>query len=60
MKHGTVLNVHTVADTDRVYISAENCIEPNTAILSHYYIADDGCIVGQITIFTDLRSKPSY
>ena len=60
MKYGTVLNVHTVADTDGVYISPKYCIEPYAAIISHYYIADDGGIVGQITILTDLRSKPSY
>ena len=60
MKYGTVLNVHTDADTDGVYISPKYCIEPYAAILSHYYIADDGGIVGQKTVFSEFRSKTSY
>ena len=47
MKHGAVLNVHTVADADGIYISSKYCIEPYAAIPSHYYIADDGGIVGR-------------
>ena len=59
VEYGAVLDVHPVADADGVHISPEYGIEPYATVFSHYYIADNGGVVGQITVFTDLRSKSS-
>jgi hypothetical protein len=38
-------------------ISTYNRVEPNTAVVAHYNIADNGCIFGYESIFTDGRGN---
>lgn len=59
MEYGAVLDVHSVADADGVHIAPKYGIEPYATVSSHYYVANNRGVVGQITVFADLRSKSS-
>jgi hypothetical protein len=59
MQYAAVLYVYTVADTDGIDIATQYSVEPNTAIVADDYIANDGCIIGEIAILADNGIKAS-
>src|SRR6185437_981143 len=52
MDDDTILDIHFVADADAVDISADDCVEPDAAVVAHLHIAHDGCIRCDKTIFS--------
>ena len=60
MQHAPVLDIYPVPDAYGVDISSQDRVEPDTAIVSQYDIANDCGIVGKETIVPYLRSKSSY
>ena len=59
MKHASVLDVYSVTNADRVHVATKNGIEPNAAIFPDGYIAYDGSVFGQVSVFSNLRSETS-
>ena len=51
---GTVLHVSAVAYSDWCYVATHDGIEPNTALVTHRDITDDGCILTEITVLAPL------
>ena len=51
----SVLNIYFVSYFNIVYITTNYRIEPYTAVVTHYHIADNCGIGGNKTIFTQLR-----
>ena len=43
---GPVLYIDLMAHTNKIYIAPQNCIEPDTAIVSHHHIAYHGRVGG--------------
>ena len=50
MDAGTVLHIGAVADGDGCHVAAYDGIEPDTALVTHRDITDDGCILAEITV----------
>ncbi|GAB2665912.1 hypothetical protein GCM10027036_19290 [Flavihumibacter cheonanensis] len=55
MQHSTVLYIDFVTNANTVNISAYNCIEPDTALISHNYITYNSGIRGNKAILAELR-----
>jgi hypothetical protein len=51
---GSVLYVYFVSDANKVHVTSHHGIKPNTAIVTHHYIADYSGIGSNETIFTEL------
>ena len=51
MQYRAILDVYFIADADTVDVSADDCVEPYAAIISHDHIADDGGVGGDETVF---------
>ena len=47
---GSILDVYIAADTDRVNVSADNRVKPDTAVITCYNVTRYGCIVGEETV----------
>ncbi len=60
MYGNTILYINIITDADIGYIAPHNCIEPHTAIVAHYYIANDGGIIGQETIAANFGMYAFY
>jgi hypothetical protein len=60
MNTGAILNIDFVAEPDKIYIAANDGIEPGTALISHDYIANNGGIGGNETINSKLRTLTFY
>lgn len=52
MDAGTVLNIGTITDGDGCHIAAHDSIEPDTALVTHRDVTDDGRILAEITVFS--------
>jgi hypothetical protein len=51
----TILDVHIIANANIGNITPYDSIEPHTAIITNSDIANDGGIIGQETVFANLR-----
>ena len=60
MYYSSILDVYLVTDPDDVYIATQNCIEPNTAIITHDNISNDCCIRSKETVVPELWIYPVY
>jgi hypothetical protein len=60
MQRAAVLDVHPVADPDRVHIAPQHRIEPDGAVVANLHITNDCCILRQVTVLPDLRCEPAY
>jgi hypothetical protein len=60
MDNGAILDIHFVADAYAIYISAHNCVEPNTAIIAHNDITYYSCIGRDETVSSKLRVNIFY
>jgi hypothetical protein len=56
--NGPILNIYFISHAYAVYIAPHYSIEPNTAIIAHNYIANDGGIGGNKAITSKLRVNP--
>jgi hypothetical protein len=54
MYAGTVLHIHFVTDKNKVHIATNNGIEPETAIITGSYIANNSGVGGNETIVAEL------
>jgi hypothetical protein len=52
MDDGSILDIHSLADADGVYITTDYRIEPEAAMVARNDIAHKGGIFGDKTIFT--------
>ncbi len=59
MEHRAVLDVDAVADAYRVDVAAQYGVEPHAAVVAHHNVAYDGGVVGEVAVFTYLRSESS-
>jgi len=57
MNDGTILHIDFIAHADAVYISAQYCIEPHTAIVTHNYIAHDSGIWSKVAVTSNGRKN---
>jgi hypothetical protein len=55
MHHGSILDVYFITHPNKVNITPNHCIVPDTALISHHYVADNDGILGQETILAELR-----
>ena len=55
-----ILHVHFIAHFYEMHITADYGVEPNTAFVAHYHIANDGSIFGNKTVFGNLRMFSVY
>ena len=55
MNNGAVLDVNPVAHPNVVYIAPDNCIEPNTALISHNNIPHNDRVLRDKTLFSEYR-----
>jgi hypothetical protein len=55
MNAGAVLHIHFVAQLYKVHIAADNRIEPETAIVAGYHIANNSSIGSNETVVAELR-----
>jgi hypothetical protein len=55
MDAGAILDIHFVADADKIYIASYHCIEPDAALIAHDHITDNGSIGSYIAIVSELR-----
>src|SRR5262245_56743526 len=55
MNTGSILDIHLVPDTNKVYVAPNHCIKPYTAVIARDYIADDRSVGSNETIFSKLR-----
>lgn len=60
MDAGTILDINLVPDPDKIYISPDHRVEPGTAVVSHFNIANNCCIRRDKTIITELRVFITY
>jgi uncharacterized membrane protein (GlpM family) len=58
VNNGAILNIHFISDANAVYIAPHHGIEPDAAIVAHYYIAHDGGIGGNKAIASELWVNP--
>ena len=54
MNTGAVLYIHFVAHFNKIYISSDHRIEPDTAIVTHDHITDNSSIGSNKTIVSKL------
>ena len=45
MQYASILNIHSISDTDRIDITTKYRAEPNTTIASYFHISDDNRII---------------
>ena len=57
VQYRAVLYVYAVADADGVDIAAQHGVEPYAASVAHYYVADNGGVVGKETVFAEFRCE---
>jgi hypothetical protein len=60
MKHRPILDVCIVTDRDGVYISPNNGIEPDGAVIPHRYLAYHDGSISHVTILPEYRGKTPY
>src|ERR1035437_1335282 len=60
MDDSAILNVNLVSHPDGMDIATDNGIEPNTTLVTHHHIANNGCIVCKETFFTKLWCLSVY
>jgi hypothetical protein len=54
VEHRAVLDVHFVADADKIHVAAHHGLVPHGAVVAHGHIADDGGVFGEETVFPEL------
>jgi hypothetical protein len=54
------LHIHFVSQSDAVYVSPHNGVEPNTAFTTHYYITYDGSVGGNKAIVAKFWKNTFY
>tara|TARA_R110002020_G_scaffold23587_2_gene78435 strand:- start:63996 stop:64535 length:540 start_codon:yes stop_codon:yes gene_type:complete len=57
---GAILYVYLISHFDKMDVAPQNCIEPDTALISHFHIAYQGGIFGNVTILPYLRGLAIY
>src|SRR6056297_1664381 len=60
VQHAAVLDVHLVADADRVHIAPQDGVEPDGTLVAHLHVADDGGGFRQVTIRPHFRGEAPY
>jgi hypothetical protein len=55
-----ILNIDLIADPDGIYIPPDNCVEPDTALISNDYVANNGGIGGDKAVLTELWMDSFY
>jgi hypothetical protein len=55
MDAGAVLDIHFITDAYKIYISTNDRIKPDAAIITHYHIANDSGIGSNKSISAKLR-----
>src|SRR5690606_35602319 len=59
MDDRSILDIDPVPDSNAVHISPHYRLKPHAAFIPHDNIAHDGCVLGQITIFSPLWGNTS-
>jgi hypothetical protein len=60
VQYRSVLDVYTIANTDRVYIATDDGVEPYAALVTDDSVTDDCSVFGKEATFADLRSESAY
>ena len=60
MDHCPVLDIYPVAYADGIYITTDDSIEPEAAIIAAYYITNYDCCFREVAVFTESRSKTTH
>jgi len=55
VNYRAVLNIRAFADADKINIAAQNRAEPDARFRADFHIADDDCVVGNISRFANFR-----
>jgi hypothetical protein len=55
MNTSSVLDIYLITHANKIYITTNHCIKPNTAVVTHDHIANDGSVGSNETIFPKLR-----
>src|SRR5688572_12172396 len=60
MNAGAILYIDFISHVYKIDVASDNCIKPDAAIISYYYIAYNGCIGSDKTIISELRVNVFY
>jgi hypothetical protein len=56
----SILHINFIAHADGMHIAANNCLKPDTAVITHDDIAHNRGIFRQITVIAELRTEAAY
>jgi len=51
---GSILDIYLIADANKIYIATNNCIKPDTSVITHDHVTHDSGVGSDETIFSKL------